>query len=96
MSKIVIRSRVEFLDMVGWEWHITSSPLRKGREVSRRAAREYIRAHGLVKAFSSEDGDIYDTPGGDFYNAFHEKVSRNEVSGGCTYTQRMDTAWRNF
>lgn len=96
MRKIVIRSLVEFLDMKGWEWHITSSPLRKGREVSRADALEYIRRHGLVKAFSCELGDVYDTPERDFYNTYHDRVSANAVSGGYTYQQKMDTVWKNF
>lgn len=72
MVAIVMRSRtVSKVDgSCGWEWRIVTDPLghvdRDIRLVDRAEALAFIRGNGLVEAFESGDGTVWDSPDGSF------------------------------
>ena len=44
------------------------------RLIDRRRAKEIIDKKGLVESYRTEDGEIYDTPNGDFKALFPEGI----------------------
>ena len=42
--------------------------------VERRVAKEIIKERGLVESYRTEDGEVYDTPNGDFKALFPEGI----------------------
>lgn len=83
MVTIVIRSRTKerISGSFCFEWSVTQARrdyagklIMKNRLVSRQKAQEIIERKGLVESFRTKDGEIYDTPEGDFKSLFPEGI----------------------
>ena len=50
-------------------------------EITRQEAKEYIRKHGLTLAYSTKDGDVYDSPKSQFKTRFkiHTKKQADTI-----------------
>lgn len=46
-------------------------------EVTRQEAKEYINENGLVLAYKTKDGEIYDLPGCPFQKKYHLETKRD-------------------
>ena len=70
---IVVKGRFRpvFTDGIGWDYFIVED-IRSYfgfRKVSQSEAEDYIEGHGLVPALETEDGIVWDVPGGAFRKA---------------------------
>lgn len=68
----VVVSWTRFVGVSQRNYEVCISPRPRDRKaVSPKEAKSIIAARGLVKAYESSDGCVYDTPGKDFYNKYH-------------------------
>ena len=66
MAMAVIKYKVSFIGMGGFLWEACVNPKKEGVVITEKRAHEIIEQKGLVLAFKSEDGEVYDTPNKDF------------------------------
>lgn len=88
---IVMRSAIRnrFLpDMIAWEYYIIETPFAKPKEVGREKAMAYVKDMGLVEAYHTSDGIIYDTPDGEFQRMYKGAGSDPILS------RRIDEVWK--
>lgn len=67
---IVIKYRISFIGVGGFLWEVCNNPQKEGDIISEKRARELIEDNGLVLAFKSKDGEVYDTPSKDFLKTY--------------------------
>lgn len=87
----VMRSiiRNKFLpDWITWEYYIIETPFVKPKEVGKEKAMAYVKQHGLVEAYHTSDGVIYDTPDGEFLERYKGAGTDPILS------MRIDAAWK--
>ena len=98
MATIVIRSRTK--EKVSctylWEWsvhtfHRTMSGelITKNKRIDKHKAQELIKKHGLVEAYKTLDGEIYDTPDREFKKLFPYGIRGKEERELIERTDRI-------
>lgn len=83
----IIHSRVKsrIFGETAMQWHLLTGTMKKSgpdikaEEIERREALFLIRENGLVVTYSTDDGDIYDTPQQDFKAMFPNGVSADTM-----------------
>ena len=87
MPTIVLHSRTKekISCTYGYEWSIhtfhrlkNGELVTKNRLTTKEKALEFIEKHGLVESFRTEDGQVYDTPEGDFKALFPKGIRSRE------------------
>lgn len=73
----IIKYYTEFLGIVNPTYEKVKDPRKKGKVIDKDEAKRLIKQNGLVVAYRGEDGTIWDTPNGDFYESF--KGTSNEI-----------------
>lgn len=70
MAMAVIKYKVSFIGVGGFLWEACVNPKKECEVITEKRARELIEQKGLVLAFKSEDGEVYDTPNRDFLKTY--------------------------
>lgn len=83
MAIIVIRSRTKerISGTFCFEWSVTEAIRRRSGSLimrtyltTRDKAKDIIKSNGLVESYSTNDGEVYDTPDGNFKALFPDGI----------------------